>query len=235
MRANQDIDGKGRQTTACRDRHFGLHGHAGVVALQPSPLPLPHLLPLPPASAPSTSRAREPFGSRSGGVETLVTSPALAAALHVVAKHCSDHHTLKHCWGGAHAMLLHFAEARATDEPATARAAFFSLGESLAQLPQSEHGQPQPETGAAEVRRDAAARGKLSPGLVLEQRRHPLGVIGVVFEARPDALPQIVGLALKSGNAIVLKGGREAARTNAAMTATIWMAVCEAGIQTSRR
>lgn len=62
---------------------------------------------------------------------------------------------------------------------------------------------------------------ELSPGLVLEQRRHPLGVIGVVFEARPDALPQIVGLALKSGNAIVLKGGREAARTNAAMTATI--------------
>ncbi len=62
---------------------------------------------------------------------------------------------------------------------------------------------------------------ELAPGLILEQRRHPLGVIGVVFEARPDALPQIVGLALKSGNAIVLKGGREAARTNAAMTAVI--------------
>ena len=49
-------------------------------------------------------------------------SPALAAALHVVAKHCSDHRTLKHCWGGAHAMLLHFAEARAADETAAARA-----------------------------------------------------------------------------------------------------------------
>ena len=62
---------------------------------------------------------------------------------------------------------------------------------------------------------------ELAADLILEQRRHPLGVIGVVFEARPDALPQIVGLALKSGNAIVLKGGREATRTNAAMTALI--------------
>ena len=57
--------------------------------------------------------------------------------------------------------------------------------------------------------------------LVLEQRRVPLGVLGVVFEAHPDALPQMVGLALKSGNALVLKGGKEAQRTNAAMTKVI--------------
>ena len=74
---------------------------------------------------------------------------------------------------------------------------------------------------------------ELAPGLVLEQRRHPLGVIGVVFEARPDALPQIVGLALKSGNAIVLKGGSEAARTNAAMTIVIHNVLREAKLPVS--
>ncbi|MDD3996366.1 MAG: glutamate-5-semialdehyde dehydrogenase [Sphaerochaetaceae bacterium] len=50
--------------------------------------------------------------------------------------------------------------------------------------------------------------------LILERVSVPLGVIAMVFEARPDALVQIIALALKSGNAIVLKGGREALNTN---------------------
>ena len=45
----------------------------------------------------------------------------------------------------------------------------------------------------------------------------PLGVLLVVFESRPDAVPQIASLALKSGNAAILKGGRESARSTAAL------------------
>ena len=55
---------------------------------------------------------------------------------------------------------------------------------------------------------------ELDPGFVLEKRTFPIGVIGMIFEARPDALVQIAGLALRSGNGIILKGGKEARLTN---------------------
>ncbi|HKF25947.1 MAG TPA: glutamate-5-semialdehyde dehydrogenase [Candidatus Acidoferrum sp.] len=55
---------------------------------------------------------------------------------------------------------------------------------------------------------------ELDRGLVLAKETCPLGVVAVVFESRPDVLPQVASLALKSGNAILLKGGREAAHTN---------------------
>ena len=58
---------------------------------------------------------------------------------------------------------------------------------------------------------------ELTPGLNLYRVACPIGVIGVVFESRPDALVQIAGLCLKSGNAALLKGGREALRTNRAL------------------
>lgn len=58
---------------------------------------------------------------------------------------------------------------------------------------------------------------ELDDDLVLRRVSCPLGVLGVVFEARPDAVPQITGLALRTGNAVLLKGGREARRTNAAL------------------
>src|SRR5262249_43736319 len=63
----------------------------------------------------------------------------------------------------------------------------------------------------------ATLRRELDDGLVLERISCPLGLLGVVFESRPDALIQIVGLAWKSGNAVVLKGGREATTTNQAL------------------
>ena len=57
-------------------------------------------------------------------------------------------------------------------------------------------------------------RRELDSDLVLEQITCPIGVIGVIFESRPDALVQIAALCLKSGNAAILKGGSEAANTN---------------------
>ncbi len=57
-------------------------------------------------------------------------------------------------------------------------------------------------------------RTKLDDGLILDKVTVPLGVIAMVFESRPDVLPQIVSLALKSGNAVVLKGGRETLASN---------------------
>ncbi|HPK46882.1 MAG TPA: glutamate-5-semialdehyde dehydrogenase [Sphaerochaeta sp.] len=62
---------------------------------------------------------------------------------------------------------------------------------------------------------------ELDEGLILTQVTVPIGVIGMIFEARPDALVQIVTLCLKSGNAIILKGGSEARRTNAALVASM--------------
>ncbi len=57
-------------------------------------------------------------------------------------------------------------------------------------------------------------RREIDSGFILEKVTVPLGVIGMVFEARPDALIQIASLALKSGNGLILKGGREACNTN---------------------
>ena len=59
----------------------------------------------------------------------------------------------------------------------------------------------------------------LDHGLILQRVSCPLGLLGVVFEARPDALVQITSLAWKSGNAVVLKGGREARESNRALCA----------------
>lgn len=55
---------------------------------------------------------------------------------------------------------------------------------------------------------------ELDDGLVLYKETCPLGVVGIVFESRPEVIPQVASLALKSGNALILKGGAEAARTN---------------------
>ena len=61
----------------------------------------------------------------------------------------------------------------------------------------------------------------LAEGLTLNKVPCPLGVIGIVFESRPDVIPQVSALCLKSGNAVILKGGTEAEKTNALLV-TIW-------------
>ena len=55
---------------------------------------------------------------------------------------------------------------------------------------------------------------EIDKGLVLYQESCPIGVIGAIFESRPDAVAQISSLCLKSGNAVVLKGGSEAQQSN---------------------
>lgn len=62
---------------------------------------------------------------------------------------------------------------------------------------------------------------ELDSGLVLDRVTCPIGVIGVIFEARPEALVQISSLCLKSGNAVILKGGSEAHRTNETLAKVI--------------
>lgn len=69
--------------------------------------------------------------------------------------------------------------------------------------------------GRVDIRRE------LDEGLVLTRVSCPLGVIAVVFEARPDAAIQIASLALKSGNGVILKGGREALRSCLAIVEAI--------------
>ncbi len=58
---------------------------------------------------------------------------------------------------------------------------------------------------------------ELSKGLILERKTVPIGVIGVIFESRPDAVMQISSLAIRSGNGVMLKGGSEANLTNSAI------------------
>ena len=55
---------------------------------------------------------------------------------------------------------------------------------------------------------------ELAKGLILTRLSCPIGVVGIIFESRPDALIQIGSLCLKSGNCVLLKGGREAQETN---------------------
>ena len=71
---------------------------------------------------------------------------------------------------------------------------------------------------------------ELDEGLTLYRVTCPIGVIGVIFEARPDALVQISALCIKSGNCVILKGGSEALRTNKILFQIIQKAALEAGL-----
>lgn len=82
----------------------------------------------------------------------------------------------------------------------------------------------------ADLAGQVTLRRELDDGLVLEQERCPLGLLGVVFESRPDALVQIGSLALRSGNAALLKGGREALATNRVLAALIQDVLFHGGI-----
>ncbi|EAQ5909686.1 glutamate-5-semialdehyde dehydrogenase [Salmonella enterica] len=72
--------------------------------------------------------------------------------------------------------------------------------------------------------------GLLDSGLRLERRRVPLGVVGVIYEARPNVTVDVASLCLKTGNAVILRGGKETHRTNAATVRVIQKALKACGL-----
>jgi glutamate-5-semialdehyde dehydrogenase len=78
--------------------------------------------------------------------------------------------------------------------------------------------------GAVQIDRE------LDTGLMLKRISCPLGVLGVIFEARPDAVMQISSLAIKSGNGVILKGGQEAVRSCAALVKAIQQGLAQTAI-----
>ena len=71
---------------------------------------------------------------------------------------------------------------------------------------------------------------ELSKGLILERKTVPIGVLGVIFESRPDAVMQISSLAIRSGNGVMLKGGSEANLTNTAIVKALQEGLNESGL-----
>lgn len=72
--------------------------------------------------------------------------------------------------------------------------------------------------------------GQLDSGLRIERRRVPLGVVGVIYEARPNVTVDVASLCLKTGNAAILRGGKETWRTNAATVRVIQNALQQHGL-----
>ena len=73
-------------------------------------------------------------------------------------------------------------------------------------------------------------RKELSNGLILERKTVPIGVLGVIFESRPDAVMQISSLAIRSGNGVMLKGGSEASFTNTAIVLALQEGLQKSGL-----
>ncbi len=71
---------------------------------------------------------------------------------------------------------------------------------------------------------------ELSKGLILERKTVPIGVLGVIFESRPDAVMQISSLAIRSGNGVMLKGGSEANLTNTSIVKALQEGLTESGL-----
>ena len=74
---------------------------------------------------------------------------------------------------------------------------------------------------------------ELDEGLILRRKSTPLGVLGIIFESRPDAVTQISSLALKTGNGVVLKGGKEAVNSCRMLVDVIHSALEVQGIPTA--
>lgn len=85
-------------------------------------------------------------------------------------------------------------------------------------------GQLPDPSGAVQIHR------QLDDGLVLKRITCPLGVLGVIFEARPDAAIQISALAIKSGNGVILKGGQEAVRSCKAIVKAIHQGLAKTAV-----
>jgi len=71
---------------------------------------------------------------------------------------------------------------------------------------------------------------EIDSGLILKRITCPLGVLGIIFEARPEAAIQIVSLAIKSGNGVILKGGKEALNSCEAIVKAIKQGLSQTGV-----
>lgn len=70
----------------------------------------------------------------------------------------------------------------------------------------------------------------LENGLRISRRRVPIGVLGVIYEARPNVTVDVAGLALKTGNAAIMRGGKETLRSNLALVEAIQIGLAQAGL-----
>ena len=106
----------------------------------------------------------------------------------------------------------------------------------LGRLKFGEHKLADVTAGLADLQRlpdpvgQALLKRELDEDLVLTKITCPIGVIGIIFESRPDALVQISSLCIKSGNGVILKGGSEAKRTNRILFDVIYEAGVKAGL-----
>ena len=76
----------------------------------------------------------------------------------------------------------------------------------------------------------AVSRWENPEGLVIEKIRVPIGLVGVVYESRPNVTVEVASLCLKSGNGVVLKGGSEAVLSNTILARAIWEGLAEANV-----
>ena len=126
--------------------------------------------------------------------------------------------------GAARILEANERDSRAAHEAVTAGKMSSAM---FARLRVTERGIAQMATQVREVARLEDPLGRrlaateLDDKLVLYKESCPFGVVGVVFESRPDVVPQLASLGLKSGNAVILKGGSEAAQTNDAIV-SLW-------------
>ncbi|MEK7591918.1 MAG: glutamate-5-semialdehyde dehydrogenase [Patescibacteria group bacterium] len=77
--------------------------------------------------------------------------------------------------------------------------------------------------------REVIEKNSIGQGLVIKKIRVPLGVIAIIYEARPEVTIDVAALCVKSGNAVILKGGTEAIQTNKALYQCILIALKKAG------
>ena len=126
-----------------------------------------------------------------------------------------------------HASEILFANERDCAEAALAVEAGLMSRALFKRLQTNEQGIAAMSAGVREVAALADPLGQqlgvteLDAGLTLFKESCPLGVVSIVFEARPEVVPQVAALTLKSGNAVILKGGAEAVHTNQALV-SIW-------------
>jgi len=71
---------------------------------------------------------------------------------------------------------------------------------------------------------------ELDSGLILTKQSCPIGLLGIIFESRPDVVPQVMGLSLKSGNAVIFKGGKEALFSNRVLFEVLYSAAIKSGV-----